>query len=135
MWHTEVKENQSCVNYRIFAVQKEMKPYFTIFPRSLWFFMIKFRCVNIKIPVVAGRYNSIPLDERLCTICNDNSIGDQFHYIFQCSYFNDFRKKLIKKYYRIRPNVIKMSQLFQSTNRTELLNLAKFIKTICMQFR
>ena len=135
MWQTEVYENQSCVNYRLFADKKEMKKYLTILPRSLWSIMIKFRCVNIKIPVVIGRYNQVPLEERICHLCPRNSVGDQFHYLFECSYFSEIRNQLIKRYYRLRPNVIKMSQLMQTSNKTELLNLAKLIKAICVQFR
>ena len=96
-WQAEVYENQSCKNYRIFTDKKEFKPYLDIWPRSLWTLMLKFRCSNIKIPLVVGRYNNIPFDERKCNLCKDDLIGDDFHYIFGCSYFNEKRQNLIKR--------------------------------------
>ena len=128
-------ENNSFINYRIFCIDKKLKNYFDLLPRPLWYLMIKFRCVNIKIPVVAGRYNSVPLDERICCLCNTNSIGDEFHCLFQCSYFDDPRKVYIKKYFYKIPNVQKMNELMNSTQKSIVLSLSKFVKIICSQFR
>ena len=89
MWHSEMYDNNACLNYRIFTNEKKLKEYFDILPRSLWFTLVKFRCGNIKIPVVAGRYNAVPRDERLCQLCNTNSIGDEFHYLFECNHFTE----------------------------------------------
>ena len=36
-------------------------------------------------PIEKGRHNKIPRDDRKCTICNENQIGNEFHYLFQCT--------------------------------------------------
>ena len=92
--------------------------------------LTKFRCGNHRLPVVTGRFNGIERQNRICTLCNLNKIGDEFHYLFECPKLESNRKKYIKAYYRIRPNTFKMCQLFNSESSKELLNLAKFAKEI-----
>ena len=40
----------------------------------------------------------------LCPFCRDDSIGDAFHYLFQCSFFNDERVKYIQEVYLQNPD-------------------------------
>ena len=90
----------------------------------------KFRCGNHRVPVVTGRFNGIERQNRICTLCNLNKIGDEFHYLFECPKLESNRKKYVKGYYRIRPNTFKMCQLFNSESSKELLKLAKLAKEI-----
>ena len=87
------------------------------------------------MPIVNGRYSNIPVDERICNICQTNEIGDEFHYLFKCNYFYEDRKKYIKKYYYRHPNMYKLSKIFNNVNDKELLNLAKFVNIIISYFR
>jgi hypothetical protein len=36
---------------------------------------------------------SVDCDDRICDICNLNNIGDEFHYLFECTFFENERKK------------------------------------------
>ena len=45
--------------------------------------------------------NFTPIEYRTCTFCN-NDIGDEFHYVFMCTFFATSRKSLLKSYYHIR---------------------------------
>ena len=57
-------------------------------------------------------------------------IGDEFHYILSCEYFQRERPNYIKPYYRRHPNTLKFKQLMNSTNSIELKKLCKFIQDI-----
>ena len=48
------------------------------------------------MPIVIGRHKNIPRNERFCNLCNKNQIGDEFHYLFQCGFFLEERKKPYK---------------------------------------
>ena len=87
------------------------------------------------MPIVAGRYAKIPLVDRLCKLCTENEIGDEFHYLLKCPYFTEDRNMFIHEYYYMEPNTIKMTQLFELTDSKDLLKLAKFIKKIVLKFR
>ena len=97
----------------------------------------RFRCRNTKIPVVTLGYAIInrPYEDRICAICNMNEVGDEFHYIFKCPIFHSHRNKYLSNYYKLNPNMIKFSQLFQTDNITILKKLAKLIAIINKKFR
>ena len=97
--------------------------------------MCKFKCPNHRMPIVNGRYANIPVDERLCMLCQSNEIGDEYHYLFVCNLFSEHRVKFLKRHYFRQPNMDKMTQLFNTVNHKELLNLAKFIKMIIIYFQ
>jgi hypothetical protein len=43
-----------------------------------------------------GRHfkNKIPLENRLCTLCNVNEVEDETHFMIRCSYYSDLRHKM-----------------------------------------
>jgi hypothetical protein len=66
----------------------------------------------------------------ICNLCDENVIGNEFHYILECNYFNNVRTKYIDDCYRKRTNIIKFGQLMRIKNKIKLTKLCKFIKLI-----
>ena len=62
---------------------------------------------------------------------NLNGLEDEFHFVLQCTKYNDLRKKYIKKYYWSKPSTFKLVQLLSVENGKELRNLGKFIHLAC----
>ena len=60
-------------------------------------FFTKFRCCNLEIPVEKGRLYNIERDNRLCLLCNGNSVGDEYHYLVICKNEKilELKKKLV----------------------------------------
>ena len=114
---------------------KRTQNYVLKLPKYYIYAMCKLKCVNHYMPIAAGRYSNIPIDERLCTICQLNEIGDEFHYLFKCTYFSSQRARYLMRYYYTQPNMYKMTQLFESPDFNEMLNLAKFAHVIVSQFK
>jgi hypothetical protein len=54
--------------------------------------------------IETGRYTGIVRNERKCILCNLNVLEDEFHFVLQCTKYNDLSKKYIKKYYWSRPS-------------------------------
>ena len=98
--------------------------------------ILRFRTCNYKLPIEIGRYARpiIPRHLRYCPFCV-NLIGDGFHYLLECKHFNQTRKKYLDKEYTFRPNMYKFKKLMQTTNITELRNLAIFINIIIRKFK
>jgi REP element-mobilizing transposase RayT len=61
--------------------------------------------------IETGRYTGIVRNERKCILCNLNVLEDEFHFVLQCTKYNDLRKKYIKKYYWSTPSTFKLVQL------------------------
>ena len=68
----------------------------------------KLRVSSHRLEIETGRWtkpNKIPLENRLCMICN--LLEDKFHFVLECSRYKDLRKNYIKRYYWQRPNMPK----------------------------
>lgn len=129
-WNNVVFNSPKCINYRIFKTQHSLEKYFSILPTDLWRAMCHFRCLNHKLPIERGRFWGIMRDDRLCDLCSSNQLGDEFHYIFDCSFFSSERKKFLPSHYLKRPNIEKFNALFNSEDYAVLCRLAKFCKII-----
>ena len=94
--------------------------------------MIKFRTCNNNLPVNRARYFNVPRSERLCTLCNCNDIGDEYHYLLVCKHrpILQERQLLVKRYYYTNPNTFKLNKLLNISNSIALKKLAKFMKFI-----
>ena len=71
-----------------------IEPYLTSLPKRLYIPLIKFRTSNYKLPIETGRWENINIEDRKCQLCDKNDLGDDFHYLLTCSYFDHDRKKL-----------------------------------------
>lgn len=129
-WYNKVYDTPKCLNYRIYKRLHEFEKYLTQLPDDLRKALCNFRCLNNRLPVEKGRFWGVDRDDRICDICNCNSIGDEFHYLFECSFFNNERKQFIPHEYIVKPNTNKFCQLFNSDNYDILFNTAKFCKII-----
>ena len=63
-------------------------------------------------------------------IINSSQIGDEYHYIFECKYFNKKRKQSLSNYFINRHNIIKFSELMSSKRKPILKKLCYFIRAI-----
>ena len=77
---------------------------------------------------------NIPYEQRICTVCNLNEVGNEYHYIMKCNFFQSSRQKYLGNSIWINPNELKFSHLFQSKNVDTLRNLAKFVRDINKKF-
>ena len=117
--------------YRLFKKQLNFEDYLLSCNNRERISLPKYRCANSKIPV----YNQIYMYEtELCTLCDLNVNGDEYHYIMICPYFRPSKKLYLKHYFYTRPNMLKFNQLFSSVNKHTLSRLAKFITVIMIQF-
>ena len=119
--------NKSC-SYNLYKPIFGFEHYLDCLPFCYRIAMTQLRTSNHKLPIEKGRYRHLAREERNCTLCNSEKIGDEFHLLLECPMLNTIRAKYIPKYYTSRPNFYKYSQLLSSQNKNKLLKLSKFIK-------
>ena len=90
----------------------------------------EFRTCNNRLPIEVGRWYGIEKSQRKCTLCNENEIGDEYHYLFKCSRFYMIRNQCIRWKKRSAPNVIIVKSIFNSDDIVNLRKLSKFLKVI-----
>ena len=129
-WLSDIDTGDIFYNYRLYKGVFQTESFLSCLPQPLILSILHFRTLNHRLPIQKGRINNIPRGERLCHLCDDNDVGDEFHYIFDCAFFSNSRNALIPRYYRFRPNVLKFQELFSTKSRKLLIKLAKFCNII-----
>ena len=87
----------------------------------------KFRTCNHNLPIETGRWNGTLRQERTCSTCPGNVLGDEHHFLFECMSFQETRTLCINRNTYRHPNIIKTSALFNSTNLNVLNKLCLLI--------
>lgn len=66
-----------------------------------------------------GRFLNINRNDRICNVCNCDSVEDEYHFILECIGYKDIRMKYINPYYWRNPSVFKLIQLLSFRNIKE----------------
>ena len=90
----------------------------------------KFRTTNHRLIIETGRWSGVNREDRICNLCNQGLVGDEYHYLLECIYFNDERKTYLRDEYCQRPDVNKFNLIMNCHNITELKKICQFIKII-----
>ena len=56
------------------------------------------------MPIEWGRFLGTSRDDRICELCFHNKIGDEYHYLLECSYFSDARRVYLPRNLLAIPN-------------------------------
>ena len=91
--------------------------------------------MNHKLPIEKGRFEGVARELRTCNLCGDNSLGDEFHYLFRCEYFYDDRVKYVEECFYTLPTAMQFFHLMNNDNKDTLLKLAIFCKKIMSCFK
>ena len=101
------QEGNKLRTYRKFKHTSSLEPYLLLFHNQnakKYFTRIRTSAHNLNIE--KGRHNhphKIPLNERLCTNCNNHEIEDEFHTLIKCDAYNQARKTMTENLTAIFP--------------------------------
>jgi hypothetical protein len=98
-WNSLVQNSSKAINYKTFKTEFKYKEYLNNLEIKDAILLCRFRTTNNKLPMETGRWNNIPRENRKCKLCNRSQIGDEYHYIFECHYFNQKRKQSLSNYF------------------------------------
>ena len=116
-WENDIKSTPKLRTYCTFKTQFQAEPYiFKIHNRRERSLLSQFRCGILPLKIETGRYNQIPVELRLCLVCDTFSIEDESHFLFHCSFYNDLRQIFYQKISETYP-------LFTQKNDSEKLKL------------
>jgi hypothetical protein len=94
------------------------------------FLLCRFRTSNHRLAFQIDWWRKINLVNRVCNLCLSKELGDEYHYLFECTEFNHDRARLIPHKYRCGPNIVKYCVLMCSNSVVELSILCKFIRIV-----
>ena len=133
-WSNEVDIISKCLNYRVYKQEHKIESYLVKLSSSLCNFYNRFRCMNHRLPIEFGRFFNIERSKRKCRICKTGEIGDEYHYLFTCSFFKYDRKRHIAPYFYKDPNILTFAELMNIEDISIMTQTAIFCKKIITQF-
>ena len=84
--------------------------------------IVNYRLCNNYLPIETLRWYNVDRNDRICHLCNSLDVGDENHYLFTCSQFNQLCKKLLPVKY-LNTNTLNYCSLMNENDETILLNL------------
>jgi len=108
-----------------------MEVYFAILDSKHVVELCRFRTSNHKLPIEIGRWNNTNRNNRMCTHCTKNELGDECHYILDSSFFEQDRNIYIPKYYYSRPIILEYKLLFSSKKKS-VEEFMSYLRYLCL---
>ena len=124
--------NRVCTNYTVFKETLECEEYLINLDFKYINNLCKFRCRSRHLPVNNSRFIELTQADLKCTLCKSGEVGDEYHYLCVCSYFNAERTKFLGNGMILNPVTYK--HLLNSRNASTLKQIAKFIGLIFSKF-
>ena len=73
--------------------------------------LAKIRNGTFPINIETGRYRALPLDQRLCPVCDNGQVETEAHFLLHCDHYDELRKNFLQKLQSVSHiNVGKLSQ-------------------------
>ena len=133
-WTENKNNSRKALFYNMFKSKFQLEHYLDALPYKKRISLSRFRLSNHHLPIEKGRWEGTDRANRFCPLCTGNTMGDEFHYLFECKALMNERKKYLDKNFFCHPNVFKTSQLFNSKNKITLEKLANLVQFINSKF-
>ncbi|KAK6188041.1 hypothetical protein SNE40_004309 [Patella caerulea] len=102
-----------------------LENYLTALPFELRLNLCKFIYVNLDVVVIDYPLNVVDsialIDQKEFDLCNKEEQGDEFHYIFNCTFFNYERQKFLPADICKIKNTMSFSELMNSKDKFVLI--------------
>ena len=72
-----------------------LENYILMFRRSMTANFSRLRITAHSLMIEKGRHFKMPLENRTCKLCDLNEVEDETHFMIKCSYYSDFRDKML----------------------------------------
>jgi hypothetical protein len=96
-WRNELQEVSKLRSYCLFKDSYGCEPYlYKVVDRHHRSILAQFRCGILPLKVETGRYQNIPAELRLCVLCEENVVENEFHFMLQCSKYDNLRNDLYR---------------------------------------
>ena len=118
-----MKNSSKSLSYRLYTEDFGMENYFRISDDKKSLLLVYLETWIITFPLKGGRWQNISRENRKCHLSKSGNIGDEFHYLFKCTWFDSDRNILLANKFVKRPNNIKFKALMISSSPSVLNNL------------
>jgi len=127
-WNATIAENSKLNYYTMFKSNIDFERYLDILDiRKFRYSYVNFRLGCHELEIERGRYRNIPRQNRICTLCAQNSVEDEYHFLLCCEKYSDIRSLYIPNKYYNNPSVHKFNMLMSSKNENIIKATATYL--------
>ena len=92
MWINDMQTSSKLQTYSLFKDAFVQEPYLCkVQNRQHRSVLAQLRCGILPLKIETGRYQNIPKELRLCTLCEENVIENEIHFLLYCSKYDNIR--------------------------------------------
>ena len=95
--------------------------------RKFRFSYVNFRTSCHNLEIERGRYTNIQRNERVCKLCDQNVIEDEYHLLCCCTFYTELRCIYLPRKYYVSPSKNKFNIIMSSRNADTIRNLATYL--------
>ena len=97
-WNLQVENKPKLRTFKKYKNTFETTDYLRLsVNRSERSLLAKFRCGILQLHVESGRFNNTKLENRICNICEEGYIEDEYHFLCICSVYREERSDLYRR--------------------------------------
>ena len=97
-WDIERYSKQKLRYYNLYKADLSQEEYLNFdIPKYHRSIFAQFRAGILPLNVETGRFNSVPLEDRKCTLCDLDDVEDEFHLLIMCNKYNELRRHLYRE--------------------------------------
>ena len=127
-WNSNIITNHKLSFYSHYKTEFNFEKYLEVLDiRKFRFTYTNFRIGSHDLEIERGRYRKIPRENRICRLCNSNTIEDEYHFLLCCDFYNDIRASHIPRKYYTLPNIHKFYILMSSKNENIIRTTATYL--------
>ena len=90
-------------------------------------FFPKLRCSCHVLKIETGRRRKLNIEDRVCDMCGDGYVEDEYHFVLICRFFEELRLKYIPVQYRSQPCIPKVQSSMSSSNSFDIIGLSHYV--------
>ncbi len=128
-WQNKVDSSAKLRVYKTFKTVFKLESYVSLgLSRSHRSALAQLRLGILPIHIETGRFTNKTIEERLCTVCNNNCVEDEYHFVLHCSAYNGLRDNCLKN---IMEKIVNFDNMTDKEKLFEIMSegyikLAKF---------
>ena len=127
-WCADVNSFDKLRSYSQFKSQLNLEKYISVVENvNHRRFLSKLRCSCHVLKIETGRRRKLNIEDRVCDMCGDGYVEDEYHFVLICRFFEELRFKYIPVQYRSQPCIPKFNSLMSSSSSFDITGLSHFV--------
>ena len=119
--YVQIKNEYKCENYVSMNLSRSIRSY-----------IAQIRCGVLPLHIETGRYRNLKVEERLCKVCDLQTVENELHFVFDCPAYSQLRLVYLNWIIKTYPNFLNMGQAerlkFMLTDKRVILKSGLFIQ-------